>query len=286
MSRPEWLKFTSKMGRRLCIKLIDLNLFDDSINCDDLALRLGCTMKNDTLNCPISDSELIEYVSKLSQINIENTKGRPRKNNYKTTKKTVSELFAQKNAANYELVAPEKTAEVLSNDDLFIECLEATVNEVKKQFFENYPDKIKRHPSIWFRFLCNTIKLNSPKIPDTNNYSLLDRMWTVYSQLCLEIGINRTIENFQIFSGLSWKIIEDIKKGQNPACVDLKQKIYNDCKNDIVGGLASSFGSSPNQMFIAKTVYGLTENSIVTHVSAAQVEKTADDIPIFLDDKE
>ena len=38
-------------------------------------------------------------------------------------------------------------------------------------------------------------------------------------------------------------------------------------------------------MFIAKAVYGLTENTVVTHVSAASDVKKVDDIPLFLPEK-
>lgn len=283
MSRPEWLKFTSRMGRKLCIKLIDLKIYDDTLNCDDLALRIGCTIKNDLLNCPLSDAELIEYISKLPKKTDQPKIGRPFKNEFETRKNMVHELLKNKNSDKFDLIPADNTAEVLNNDDLFIECLQTTVDEVKKQFFENYPEKVKKHPSIWFRFLCNTIKLNSPKIVNTKNFVIIGRMWEIYSQLCIEIGINRTLENFQIFSGLGWQTIEELRRGQNPACVDLGKKIYIDCKNDIISGLGTSFGSSPNQMFIAKSVYGLTENSIVTHVSASEIKKTVDDIPLFLE---
>ena len=61
----------------------------------------------------------------------------------------------------------------------------------------------------------------------------------------------------------------------------MSKKIYAECRSDIVGSLGTSFGSSPNQMFIAKSIYGLTENTVITHVSANEIKRNLDDIPTF-----
>lgn len=195
----------------------------------------------------------------------------------------VKECKRAKNADSFLLVE-NSPSDVLENSDLYIECLNETIQAVKLQFFADNPELIKKHPSIWFRYLCNTIKQNSPKM-DTTNYKLLSDIWDIYSNLCLQVGINRTIENFQIFTGLNWNTIDKLKKASSPECVEISKKIYDCCRSDIVGGLSSSFGSSPNQMFIAKAVYGLTENTVVTHVSKSDNTLSVNDLPLYIENK-
>ena len=207
--------------------------------------------------------------------------GRPTKAD-NTRIEIVKACKRDKNADSFLLVE-NSPPDVLENSDLYIECLNETIETVKNNFFAENPDLIKKHPSIWFRYLCNTIKQNSPKM-DTTNYDLLSRIWDIYSNLCLQVGINRTIENFQIFAGLNWNTIDRLKKGSSPDCIEIAKKIYDCCRSDIVGGLSSSFGSSPNQMFIAKAVYGLTENTVVTHVSKSENEISINDLPLFIAD--
>ena len=204
--------------------------------------------------------------------------GRPNKEI--TRKQIVNECLRTKTADTFLLV-DNSPPDVVNNNELYIECLNETVDIVKKQFFADNPDLVKKHPSIWFRNLCNTIKKNIPRI-DFDNYSLLSDIWDIYSNICLQVGINRTIENFQIFTGFNYNLGEKLQKQSNPTAIQLAKKIYSQCRSDLVGGLSTSFGSSPNQMFIAKSVYGLTENTVVTHVSAKENTLIADDIPLFI----
>lgn len=282
MVSAPWLRYKTPIGKKLCLKLLDLNVYCEKLDCDKLAEELNCSLEGRTLKIPLSDSKLIDYIKSLNEY--EKKKGRPLDNHEKSRKISLA-LLRDKNAAEFTLLDTEKLqGDVLTDTELYIECMKQTIKAVSDKFYTDYPDKIKKHPSTWFRFLCNTIKKNSPKISN-DDYEKISRLWDLYADLCISVGINRTLENFQIFSGLGYNTIDKLKEGQNPACADLCKKIYSDCRNDLVGGLSSSFGSSPNQMFIAKSVYGLSENTIVTHVSATEIKKSADDIPLFLDDK-
>lgn len=238
--------------------------------------------------------EFIEYEKSLNDFSVdqpqkkqrsfngfsENGKKLGRPNKETTRKQDVYECLRTKNADTFLLV--ENTPpDVINNYDLYIECLQQTIDTVKSQFFAENPEKIKKHPSIWFRHLCNTIKKNIPRL-DFDNYELLSSVWDIYSDLCVDIGINRTIENFQIFTGFNYNIGDKLQKASSPTAIQLAKKMYSQCRADLVGGLTTSFGSSPNMMFIAKSVYGLTENTVVTHVSAKENTLNADDIPFFI----
>lgn len=282
MVSAPWLRYKTPIGKKLCLKLLDLNVYCENLDCDKLAEDLNCSLEGRTLKIPLSDTKIIEFIKSLNEY--EKKKGRPLKNNEKSREIKLA-LYREKNAADFTLLDTEKLqGDVLTDTELYIECMKQTIKTVSEQFYSDYPDKIKKHPSTWFRFLCNTIKKNSPKSPN-DDYEKISRLWDLYSDLCISVGINRTIENFQIFSGISYDVIDRIRDMSSPACIELSKKVFTDCRNDLVGGLSSSFGSSPNQMFIAKSVYGLSENTIVTHVSAAEIKKSADDIPLFLNDK-
>lgn len=311
MNGPAWLKYNSSVEKKLCKRLMILGLYGNAeniYNLVSLASDLGFTDDNFATfpdekikevfkkeKYLVSGSDLVEKndntPEKSQKTIVENTKtekrkrGRPSKRNEKGQKQATvirNELLAVKNKDFPEEIKEKYSGDIVKND--YIEAFNETVQSVKEQFFADYPDRIKKHPSTWFRFLCLKVKQNTPKL-DNNDFNMISNIWDIYSNLCLEIGINRTIENFQIFSGLNWYTIDKLKKGSSPECLHVTKKIYDSCKSDIIGGLSSSFGSSPNQMFIAKSIYGIVENTVVTHVSASDHKKNIDDIPLFIEEK-
>lgn len=291
-----WIPLKLPEQKKLCLKCIGLNIHYDGLDYVALNDIVGCYMDdNNNFVCPVSDSVLIKTVEKLKNDNsgsdlVENTpektekRGRPLKNGYKHRIKEKLELLRDKNADSFLLL--DDNTNIIQSDDIYIEKLLKTVEIIKNDFFSNNPDLIKKHPSIWFRRLCNEIKKATPKMDYNNNPSIIGRVWDIYADLCMYVGINRTIENFQIFTGLSWYTIDKLKNGSSPDYIEISKKIYDSCKSDIVGGLSSSFGSSPNQMFIAKSIYGIVENTVITHVSATDSTKTINDIPMFIENKE
>ena len=302
MGRGPWVKEKTQEGKHLCILALGLKLEYEGISFDDLAeeyktisgiseedfLKSRLKPQKETApdvvqNKPAAADQPEKKSRSINGYSKTGAKlGRPLKGE-KPRKEVVQELKKEKNADSFLLV-PNSPPDVVNNTDLYIENLKSTVIQVKSEFFTEYPDLIKKHPSIWFRHLCNTIKKNCPKF-DFDNIQLMSAVWDIYSDLCISIGINRTIENFEIFTGFSYDFGEKIRKESSPEAVLLTKKIYKQCRSDLVGGLSTSFGSSPNQMFIAKAVYGLTENTVVTHVSAASDVKKVDDIPLFLPEK-
>lgn len=300
-----WIPLKLPEQKKLCLKCLGLNIHYEGLDYIELNNIVGCYMDdNNDFVCPIPDSELIKIVENMkktkdpeknlkSESKILNSdfkknekRGRPVKNGYMTRKAETNYMLRQKNADSFLLLDSTKnTPDILSNNDLYIDNLMETVEIIKNEFFADNPDLIKKHPSIWFRRLCLTIKQNSPRMDYNNNPDIISRVWDIYADLCVYIGINRTIENFQIFTGLKWDTIDKLKKASSPDYVTVAKKIYDSCKADIVGGLSSSFGSSPNQMFIAKSIYGIVENTVITHVSAVDSTKTINDIPMFIENK-
>ena len=300
MGVPAWVKYKTNIEKTLCKKLLLLNLYNEKLDLSRLASDLGYN-ENNFFTFP--DSDIKDFMEKYSdnymtfdssaasapdpmEVNkIKRGRGRPVGSTYINQGK--NEIVELKKALRREKNNnfPDEVINNYSGDVVsYIDTFADTVQIVKNEFFADYPDRIKKHPSTWFRFLCLKVKQNTPKLDD-KNYNLISAIWDIYSNLCLEVGINRTIENFQIFTGLSWSTIDELKKGSSPECKQITKKIYDSCKSDIVGGLASSYGSSPNQMFIAKSIYGIVENTVVTHVSATENNKSVDDIPLFIEEK-
>lgn len=300
MTVPVWVKYKTNIEKTLCKKLLLLNLYNDKLDLSRLASDLGYN-ENNFFTFP--DEQIKEYLEKYSdnymtfdgsaasapdpmeKTTVKRGRGRPVGSTYINQGK--NEIVELKKALRREKNNnfPDEVINNYSGDVVsYIDTFADTVQIVKNEFFADYPDRIKKHPSTWFRFLCLKVKQNTPKLDD-KNYNLISAIWDIYSNLCLEVGINRTIENFQIFTGLSWYTIDELKKGSSPDCKQITKKIYDSCKSDIVGGLASSYGSSPNQMFIAKSIYGIVENTVITHVSAAENTKNIDDIPLFIEEK-
>ena len=304
MGRGPWVKEKTQEGKHLCILALGLKLEYEGISFDNLAKEyktISGISEEDFLksrlkpqkeitpdvvqNKPAAADQPEKTEKKSRSINGYSKTGAKlgRPNKEISTKKYITELKRQKNADNFLLVE-NSPPDVINNNDIYINNLIETVEIIKSEFFADNPDLIKKHPSVWFRNLCNQIKKNIPKI-DFNNIQLLSAIWDIYADLCLSVGINRTIQNFEIFTGFSYSLIKKLQKESSPERIELLKKIHDQSEGDIIGGLSSSFGSSPNQMFIAKAVYGLTENTVVTHVSAASETKKVDDIPLFLPEK-
>lgn len=296
MGRGPWVKEKTQEGKHLCILALGLKLEYEGISFDDLAEELKNTpgiSEEDFLKSRLKPKKetapekpaAADQPQKSRSINGYSKTGAKlgRPNKDITRKSEVREFKKQKNPDTFLLVE-NSPPDVINNNELYLENLKNTVFQVESEFFAENPDLIKKHPSIWFRKLVNQIKLNIPRI-DFYNFELLEAIWDLYSYICLDIGINRTIENFEIFTGFNYNIPEKLAQQSSPTAIELSKKIYRQCRSDLVGGLSTSFGSSPNQMFIAKAVYGLTENTVITHVSAAAETKNIDDIPLFLPEK-
>lgn len=300
-----WVKYKTKSGKEASRAAYKSGVFNDSIDYDSLAALypdmnwLQCDNFPELQNKFLEEQKKIkeaapsiadikENSSKTDDIEVKKRgRGRPKKDLNLT--KTVHSLKRVKNGSFSPDILQKYNnpdeIEVLQNNDLYISLLSDTVDSIKTKFFADNPELIKRHPSNWFRYLCNEIKKNSPKCNYQDNPDVISKQWDIYSDLCLTVGINRTIENFQIFTGLHWAVFEKLKSGSSPEYIDVTKKIYTQCRGDIVGGLSSSYGSNSNQIFIAKSVYGLSENSIITHISAASNVKKIDDIPVFCIDQ-
>lgn len=297
MARGPWVKEKTQEGKKFCISALRLKLEYEGISFDDLAEEYKTTSgisEDDFLKSRLKPQKetapekpaAADQPQKSRSINGYSKDGkklgRPLKDE-KPRKELVNEMLRTKNPDTFLLI-DNSPPDVVNNNDIYISNLIDTIEAVKSDYFLNNPEKIKKHPSIWFKDLCNNIKKNIPRM-NIDNYSLISAVWDIFSDLCMSVGINRTIENFQIFTGLHWGMIEKIKNSSSPEGIDLAKKIYMDSRSDLVGGLSTSYGSNPNQIFIAKAVYGLTENTVVTHVSAAAETKNIDDIPLFLPEK-
>lgn len=283
MNVAPWVKYKTYPGKNICKFALLNDCYFDSMDCDLIA-------ENNPDFFNLSDSEKIALLKNgFPAVPKENKpkRGRPTKSqDGKTSHEIRNELLRVKNGKQFPADVVEKhknDIEVLTDNELYIELLKDTILKVKNDFFSNNPDLVKKIPSYWFKYLCNEIKKASPLSMYKDNISLISDIWDVYSDLCLTIGINRTIEYFTIFSGIPYSTIEVIKKGSSPEYIGLSKKIYSQCKDDITGGLSTIYGSSPNYMFIAKSIYGVVENTVVTHVSAASDNKNVLDIPCFTD---
>lgn len=156
------------------------------------------------------------------------------------------------------------------------------INNVCNDFYLMHEDLVKKTPVFWYNSLLYEIKKELPSI----SYKDPDRVavaWDCFTGLMFKIGLFPTMEAFTALTGV-YKY--QLEKMLTPEYVQLKTKIYNDCKDHMIAQVGYNPMTQVNKMFLLKSVYGLSEGSPAQVVQADSNNKNIDDIPTFLiDDK-
>ena len=171
-----------------------------------------------------------------------------------------------------------------SGDDLlqFEKDYNQIINDVSEDFYINHADLIKKTPVFWYNSLLYEIKKQLPQIKYTD-VARVGVAWEAFSSLIFKVGLFPTMEAFTALTGI-YKY--DLDKLLSPEAMRLKQKIYHDCRDNMIAQVGYNPMTQVNKMFLLKSVYGLNEGSPAQVVQADNNNKNIDDIPIFLvDDK-
>ena len=156
------------------------------------------------------------------------------------------------------------------------------INNVCNDFYLMHEDLVKKTPVFWYNSLFYEIKKELPSI----SYKDPDRVavaWDCFTGLMFKIGLFPTMEAFTALTGV-YKY--QLEKMLSPEYIQLKTKIYNDCKDHMIAQVGYNPMTQVNKMFLLKSVYGLNEGSPAQVVQADSNNKNIDDIPVFLiDDK-
>lgn len=164
-------------------------------------------------------------------------------------------------------------------DDL--EAFAAAYNNIIENccndFYINHVDLVKKTPVFWYNSLLYEIKKQLPKI-DYKDVPRVAVAWEAFTALIYKIGLFPTMEAFTALTGI-YKF--NLEKLLTPEAIDLKQKIYNDCKDNMLAQVGYNPMTQVNKMFLLKSVYGLSEGSPAQVVQEDKKSRDFNDLPLF-----
>lgn len=170
---------------------------------------------------------------------------------------------------------PETGAELNIKD--FTELYNNIIVEVSEQFFAEHPDIIKRPAFMWVNSLLLECKKNLPVI-DIYDAGRVAAAWEAYKALMYKVGLFPTMEAFTNLTGI-YK--ETLNKQLTSEHEELRQKIYSDCRDNMLSQVSYNPMTQVNKLFLLKAVYGYSENSGGVQQITEKKTKKIDDIPIF-----
>lgn len=149
-----------------------------------------------------------------------------------------------------------------------------------RSFYDMHPDIVKKTPFMWYNSLLYELKKVLPTI-DLSRPEAVGVAWDCFCNLMYKIGLFPTMEAFTCLTGI-YK--DTLNRQLSPAFIELKKKIYNDCKDHLQAQVTYNPMTQVNKMFILKSVYGYSENNVNSDLVAGLPDRqglNVDDIPSF-----
>lgn len=297
MVLPPWLITKTQIGKKAVMSAISQNIYNDSINYDDLAAF--CNISGDSnIDSQIKDLQQ-KYMDHLST-------DQQQKEIKKPDKPQKKETRGRKNRGLTELHAKEKNkfcvdirntpqqltfdniehlnGEVINNDDInqFAELYFLTCQSVLDQFISNNPELKPQQNYIWYKRLLIELKKHCPLV----TYKELDKLyivWDCLTWLMDTIGLYITKETFLLFTktyDYQYRKMEEV----NPAYIEFTQKINNARDNALLNELQYNPYTQTNKMFVAK-VHGIIEKTEPKQIEVHHDIRDFSSLPMFKEEK-
>ena len=164
----------------------------------------------------------------------------------------------------------------------FRDLYHETITAVCEQFYNEHPDIIKRPPFMWVNSLLLECKKQLPII-DIKDAQRVAVAWEAFTDLIYKVGLFPTMEAFTNLTGI-YK--ETLNKQLTPEHEELRQKIFSDCRDNMLSQVSYNPMTQVNKLFLLKAVYGYSENGGARDLVAEKKTKKVNDIPLFsIEDK-
>ena len=184
-----------------------------------------------------------------------------------------------RNTKNIE--RPEAGAEISIKE--FESLYNDIICSVSESFFADHPDIIKRPAFMWVNSLLLECKKQLPII-DIYNAQRVGVAWEAYKTLMYKVGLFPTMEAFTNLTGIYKQTLNGIL---TPEHDELKEKIFNDCRDNMLSQVSYNPLTQVNKLFLLKAVYGYSENNSGAQQITEKKTKKIDDIPLFsIEDKQ
>lgn len=152
------------------------------------------------------------------------------------------------------------------------------INNACQDFYINHEDLVKKSPFMWVNSLLYEIKKQLPAI-SVKDAQRVGVAWDCYKELIYKVGLYPMIESFTTLTDI-YK--DQLYKELTPEHAALRQKIYNDCRDNMVSQVGYNPMTQVNKMFLLKSVYGFKESAAGDLVQDDKKQLNVDDIPLFL----
>lgn len=154
------------------------------------------------------------------------------------------------------------------------------IDNTCRSFYDIHPDLVKKTPFMWYNSLLYELKKVLPSI-NISRPEVVGVAWDCFCNLMYKIGLFPTMEAFTCLTGI-YK--DTLNRQLSPEYIELKKKIYNDCKDHLQAQVTYNPMTQVNKMFILKSVYGYSENNVNSDLVAGLPDRqglNVDDIPLF-----
>lgn len=176
--------------------------------------------------------------------------------------------------------SPDAGAELNIND--FATLYNDIIDHVCESFFDNHPDIIKRPAFMWVNSLLLDCKKQLPII-DIYDAQRVAVAWEAFKSLMYKIGLFPMMEAFTNLTGIYKQALNQILTPEHEA---IKQKIFDDCRDNMLSQVGYNPMTQVNKLFLLKAVYGYSENSGGVQQITEKKNKKINDIPLFsIEDK-
>ena len=164
----------------------------------------------------------------------------------------------------------------LSPED-FARLYDDIITQVCDDFYNNHPDIVKKVPVLWFNSLLLELKKQLPTI-DIHDAQRVSVAWEAFTGLMYKIGLFPTMESFTCLTGIYRQSLNNML---TPEHIALKEKIFNDCRENMVAQVAYNPMTQVNKLFLLKSVYGFREDQAQQQQTTENKTKNINDIPLF-----
>lgn len=132
-----------------------------------------------------------------------------------------------------------------------------------------------------FKDMLSYIADRTGRIKDKYNVPELEYIFNIYIRLCNKYSVNPTVYSFKILTGITdsnYLFNADNGKRVTPEFRAFSKNIRDICGQILVDNIANTSGTSVNQIFVSKAVYGYSdtpERNITEH----RLVLSADNLP-------
>lgn len=163
----------------------------------------------------------------------------------------------------------DNTVKTTDKIEVYLNNICVYADEFIEKELDGDTDKVRESSAAMIFYIADRI----PK-PSHEDIKLLDSIFDVYVRLCAKYRILPTLEMFSFLIKTHRSVFTDWKNGAHRASTtaysDTVKRWFDTCKSFVIDRLTNQYGTNANLIFVAKSAYGLRENSPVPVIETTE----------------